>query len=228
MDEWVASIARRTSNGTGSAVSTLAEADIVGFGKSFDPFGSAIGAPGYLDLYTDAASGVVSLDGAGISSDGSHTPGQIQYQAALAIQDMIKNGGGLGATVTDVGSGLADANFTSPAYAGAQLRVPRYPWDSVTDFAANIDAHIELVDTAVNTVRSTMATMGSNTALLQIRIDFTERLVIEAKTGAAKLVNADLNEESANMVSLQTRREIGTQSLKFAADTEKGILSLFR
>ena len=48
--------------------------------------------------------------------------------------------------------------------------------------------------------------------MLQIRAEFTTNIINTLKGGAADLVNADLNEESANLLSLQTRQQLGTIS----------------
>ena len=63
--------------------------------------------------------------------------------------------------------------------------------------------------------------------LLQIRFDFTENLINTLEEGAGKLVNADLNEESANLLSLQTRQQLGVVSLSLAQQSEQSVLSLF-
>ena len=63
--------------------------------------------------------------------------------------------------------------------------------------------------------------------MLQIRADFTTNLVNTLKAGASELVNADLNEESANLLSLQTRQQLGTISLSIAQKSEQSILRLF-
>ena len=47
------------------------------------------------------------------------------------------------------------------------------------------------------------------------------------KGGASDLINADLNEESANLLSLQTRQQLGTISLSIAQRSEQSILRLF-
>jgi flagellin-like hook-associated protein FlgL len=39
---------------------------------------------------------------------------------------------------------------------------------------------------------------------------------------------ADLNEEGANLLALQTRQQIGIQALSFAGQSEQAILSLLR
>lgn len=93
--------------------------------------------------------------------------------------------------------------------------------------AARLDSVINELDSALTTVRTTAQTFGTNASLLQIRQEFTENLVKTLESGAANLVNADLNEESANMLSLQTRQSLGSISLSIAQESEQSILRLF-
>ena len=44
---------------------------------------------------------------------------------------------------------------------------------------------------------------------------------------AAKLTNADLNEESANLLTLQTRQQLGTIGLSIAQSSDQSVLRLF-
>jgi flagellin-like hook-associated protein FlgL len=90
-----------------------------------------------------------------------------------------------------------------------------------------INAAIASIDSALMTVRQASQEFGSNAALLQIRADFTTSAINTLNGGAADLVNADLNEESANLLSLQTRQELGTISLSIAQQSEQSILRLF-
>jgi flagellin-like hook-associated protein FlgL len=92
---------------------------------------------------------------------------------------------------------------------------------------ANIDAAINDLDSALTTLRSTASTMGSNASVLSLRLDFTTNLINSLEEGSAKLVNADLNEESANLLTLQTRQQLGTIGLSIAQQSEQSILRLF-
>lgn len=94
-------------------------------------------------------------------------------------------------------------------------------------YGGAIDAAISQIDSALTTVRSQAQTFGTNASMLEIRKDFTENLVNTLESGAADLVNADLNEESANMLSLQTRQQLGTISLSIAQQSEQSVLRLF-
>jgi flagellin len=90
-----------------------------------------------------------------------------------------------------------------------------------------INASIRAIDSALVTVRQVAQNFGTNSALLSIRQDFTSNLINTLKGGASELVNADLNEESANLLSLQTRQQLGTISLSIAQQSEQSILRLF-
>ncbi|MBM3515535.1 MAG: flagellin [Alphaproteobacteria bacterium] len=90
-----------------------------------------------------------------------------------------------------------------------------------------INRALRSIDSALVTVRLSAQTFGTRSSLLEIRRSFTENIVNTLKGGAADLVNADLNEESANLLSLQTRQQLGTVSLSIAQQSEQAILRLF-
>ena len=89
------------------------------------------------------------------------------------------------------------------------------------------DAAIDVLDSAITTIRTNAATLGSNVSLLQTRLDFTTQYVNTLTGGSDKLTLADLNEEGANLVALQTRQQLATQALAFAGQAEQAVLQLF-
>jgi flagellin-like hook-associated protein FlgL len=97
--------------------------------------------------------------------------------------------------------------------------------NSAVSFAA---AAISRLDTAISRLRATSAELGSNVAILQTRLDFTTSYVNELETGSDKLTLADLNEEGANLVALQTRQQLGIQSLAISGQQQQSILALLQ
>jgi flagellin-like hook-associated protein FlgL len=87
---------------------------------------------------------------------------------------------------------------------------------------------VDRLDAAISRLRGIASELGGNVALLQTRLDFTKSYVNTLQEGSGKLTLADLNEEGANLVSLQTRQSLGIQALSFAGQSEQSILSLFR
>mgnify|MGYP001337085490 CR=1 FL=1 len=92
---------------------------------------------------------------------------------------------------------------------------------------ANIDTALTAISAALTELRSNASTMGSNNTVLSTRLDFTQSLVNTLEGGEGKLTLADLNEESANLLALQTRQQLGINSLALAAQSERSILALF-
>jgi flagellin len=92
---------------------------------------------------------------------------------------------------------------------------------------SSINNVIDQLDSALTTLRTQSQTLGSNVALLNTRLSFTENYVNTLQGGSDKLTLADINEEGANLLALQTRQQLGIQSLSLAAQAEASILSLF-
>jgi flagellin len=97
------------------------------------------------------------------------------------------------------------------------------------DFTGNgISTALADTATAINTLRTQSATFGASLGIIQTREEFTTNLVNVLEEGAGKLVNANLEEESANLLSLQTRQALGVQSLSIANQSQQSVLALFR
>jgi len=98
------------------------------------------------------------------------------------------------------------------------------------DFTVTGDITAALLDAknAINELRSIASTFGSNLGIIQTRQDFTNDMVNTLEAGSGKLVNADLETESAKLLALQTRQALGIQSLSIANTSQQSILALFR
>ena len=92
----------------------------------------------------------------------------------------------------------------------------------------DINAAIEQLSEATTQLRTQSSTFGANLSIVQNRQDFSKNLINILDTGAANLVNADLNEEAANSQALSTRNSIATSALSLANTAQQGILQLLR
>ena len=90
-----------------------------------------------------------------------------------------------------------------------------------------INSAITKLDDAVSALRSEASKLSTNLSIITSRQDFTSNMINTLKDGAANLVNADMNEEGANMLMLQTRQALGTTSLSLAAQAAQSVLRLF-
>ncbi len=128
-------------------------------------------------------------------------------------------------------AGLADASFqkiVSTAVVATGTAGDTTVWGQTGTAAVTaINAAIRGLDSALTTVRTAAQSFGNNASLLELRMEFAQNLITALSSGAALLVNADLNEESANLLSLQTRQQLGTISLSIAQRSEQSIFRLF-
>jgi flagellin-like hook-associated protein FlgL len=91
----------------------------------------------------------------------------------------------------------------------------------------NITAAIADLDNAKVTLRSQSQNLSNSLSTITTRQDFTQNMINTLEDGAANLVNADMNEEGANMLMLQTRQALGTTSLSLASQAAQSVLRLF-
>jgi len=92
---------------------------------------------------------------------------------------------------------------------------------------AQIQSSLDEIGAALDNVRAQARTFGQNLATLQNREDFTKQTINTLTEGADKLTLADLNEESAKLLSLQTTQTLGVTSLSLAAQSQQSVLRLF-
>ena len=95
------------------------------------------------------------------------------------------------------------------------------------NYAAKIDATITSISEAIDYLRSFSTELGNNYSIIETRQNFTEALIDVLETGSDNLVLADMNEESANYLALQTRQQLAVNSLSLASQSAQSVLSLF-
>ena len=82
------------------------------------------------------------------------------------------------------------------------------------------------LNNAISNLQGISASLGTNVAILQTRLSFTNDYVNNLTDGANKLTLADLNEEGANLQALQTRQQLGIQALSISGQQQQAILQL--
>lgn len=90
-----------------------------------------------------------------------------------------------------------------------------------------IDASISELENAITSLRNMASEFSNNYSIVENRENFTESLINVLEEGSDKLTLADMNEESANMLALQTRQQLAINSLSLASQAAQSVLSLF-
>ena len=118
---------------------------------------------------------------------------------------------GVDATTASTGLNIADAAT----------------WTADATGDTNINNSITAIEGAISKLRNWSSEFGNNYSIVQSREEFTENLINVLTEGADKLTLADMNEESANMLALQTRQQLAINSLSLASQASQSVLKLF-
>jgi flagellin-like hook-associated protein FlgL len=116
------------------------------------------------------------------------------------------------------------------SFLGFHYELSAYQFSDTTwlaSFNAAADIAVTRLDKTISNLQAKAAALANNVAILQVRSDFTKEYMNTLNSGAGKLTVADLNEEGANLLALQTRQALGIQALSFAGQAEQSILGLF-
>jgi flagellin-like hook-associated protein FlgL len=133
-------------------------------------------------------------------------------------------GTALGIVATAAGSAIVNKLGFASGLSTYNLSVA----GDLASFNAAADKAIEHLDRTISNLRAKASTIAQNAAILKVRLDFTSNYTNVLQEGSDKLTLADLNEEGANLLALQTRQQLGIQALSFAGQSEQSIIGLFR
>lgn len=93
---------------------------------------------------------------------------------------------------------------------------------------SDLDGLIENLTNAMTTVRNIASQLSNNLSIVQNRQDFTKGMINVLQVGADNLTLADMNEEAANALALQTRLQLGQSALSLTSQQDQGVLQLLR
>jgi flagellin len=114
------------------------------------------------------------------------------------------------------------ASVAATAFAGV-----KFSQAVSTGKTSAFDTVYNALNGAIATAQAAAQSLGSNVSLLQTRLSFTASYITTLSGGASKLTVADVNQESTNLVTLQTRQSLAIQSLSIATASEQAVLRLF-
>jgi flagellin len=134
----------------------------------------------------------------------------------------FNEGGGNSLTITGFDASAAGLAISTSATVGTGTG-----WGDATDGTSNITSSLTNLSSALTSLRTQSQTLASNLNIVNIRADFTTQMISTLTGGANNLTAADMNEEGANMLMLQTRQSLGTTALSLSAQAAQSVLRLF-
>ncbi|MCA3322541.1 MAG: hypothetical protein INF75_09315 [Roseomonas sp.] len=176
----------------------------------------------------------------GAVTGGSRTSYQEQYtllvdQMSKFIDDAQYNGRTLLSTDAGVGGGNivsirneTGGSFTIEAVNGADLKLTSVAPASATAAAAFLQPSTGLFDIADAAISSALNKFGAQMQYVENQTVYNSKKTDAMNDGLGALVDADLAKESSLLQALQTRQQLGVQTLSLANQGPQVLLSLFR
>ncbi|MCH8473717.1 MAG: hypothetical protein LAT55_00635 [Opitutales bacterium] len=193
-----ASVAEQTATGYSA---TGAGANTITFagGTGF----SATDAAGTVALGTASAAAIES--GASVASVASQAAGTVTAAVAMFI----------GNQTTTANRGIQ----------GAGSQPGSVDW-SADNYQQTLSTVIQQLESFDSELKTQAGNLSQNLAAVTIREEFSNTMINTLNEGSDKLVLADLDEEGANLLALQTASQLATQSLSLASQQAQGVLQL--
>lgn len=94
------------------------------------------------------------------------------------------------------------------------------------DYQSSLATVIQQLEAFDSELKVQAGNLSQNLAAVTIREEFSNNMINTLSEGADKLTLADLNEEGANLLALQTSTQLATQSLSLASQQAQGVLQL--
>lgn len=176
---------------------------------------------GFTTMVLSKYASVTWTKGTGVAG---HSVGSGFSAKALVSYTGVSAGTGhsKGSTFSATTKGNVAASIQATAFAGVKFSTA-----VSTGKTSAFDSVYNALNSAISTAQAAAQSLGANVSLLQTRLSFTSDYMTTLQGGASKLTVADVNVESTNLVTLQTRQSLAIQSLSIATSSEQAVLRLF-
>jgi flagellin-like hook-associated protein FlgL len=133
-----------------------------------------------------------------------------------------------GLNITRAAAGAGDTGFILAAAGGTITTgaAAGTAWDLANN-QAQITQFRTDVQNALNTLAAKSASVATQAATIDIRVQFTRDTSRINSQASDDLVLADINQEGANLTSLQTKQQLAVQALSLASRSDQAILRIF-
>jgi len=151
--------------------------------------------------------------------------GQIDALAADAGFNGVNllNGGTLKINLNETSTSSLSVTGVTFNSAGLGISASTNTWQSDKD----INDALGKLTTALSSLQTQASVFASNQTMATARQDFTSSLIDTLNSAADNLVTSDSNDDSAQLLALQTRQQLATTALSLAAANDQSVLRLF-
>jgi len=133
--------------------------------------------------------------------------------------------GGIEALANAAGSSFITASTQDLSLSGSIVSLASTATISTSTKASSA---ISTIEASIDALGLALANLGTDSKKLSMHKTFIGKLTDELNKGIGNLVDADLAQESARLQALQTKQQLGIQSLSIANQAPSTLLALFR
>ncbi len=87
---------------------------------------------------------------------------------------------------------------------------------------------MNIVEAALSKMTDSAAAIGALQIRVELQDKYSSKLSDAIEAGVSRLIDADMEEESARLSAVQTQQQLAIQSLSIANSSSQNLLSLFR
>ena len=199
--------------GTGS----YSESFTVATNDTVESFIDDTNANGFFDV-TLTSSGALNIQSPGQAEGGDWaTTPPTAANSYLSLDDSSST------TLTGLAGTGAAAHYANATAGAAAVGVNSYFMLDI-----NIEAEMTRIDEFNATIKHSEARLSNEKAILETHATFLAKMSSLYEQGADNLVAANLEEEAANLNTLQVRQQLSMTSMSLANQAQQNILQLFR
>ena len=133
--------------------------------------------------------------------------------------------GGIEALANAAGSSFITASTQDLSLSGTIVSLSS---TATISTASKASSAISTIEESIDALGLALAGLGTDSKKLSMHKTFIGKLADELNKGIGNLVDADLAKESARLQALQTKQQLGIQSLSIANQAPSTLLALFR
>jgi flagellin-like hook-associated protein FlgL len=168
-----------------------------------------LGSSGILGASFASHASVAANTKTGVVSAASVASGNAHYALSIDL-----NGSGV--------VGIKSAGTDNTGAEGWEIN-----WGG-TDYQTNLTGLISDIENLESTLQTQSSKLANNLAIITQREDYTNESIDILNNGADDLTLADMNEEGANLLSLQTSQSLAVQALSLSSSSAANVLSILR
>lgn len=155
------------------------------------------------------------------------------------VTNLINAAGLSGVAATFTAGGAGDASIAIANTSGSTVAVLASANDGTggglaalasvdVSTAAGASSALGAIEGLIQTAVNAAAAFGSTQKRVEIQNEFVSNLIDALNSGVGAMTDADLEEASARLQSLQVQQQLGIQALSIANQSPQSILALFR